>query len=99
MPTWLLLHGEARCNGKAACQLYAECFPHCQTPPHSLFVKVYQQALEMGKFTTRGADCSAPQRRCTPKYEEAVLHVMEEDATSIRNIAGRLNVDHQVPET
>ena len=32
----------------------------------------------------------------TPEFEEALLHAVEEDtSTRTRNIAGRLNVDHQ----
>ena len=50
----------------------------------------------MGTFTTRMADCGAPWRSCTPEFEEAVLHAVEDDVMmSTRNIAGRLNVDHQ----
>lgn len=73
-----------------------QCFPHLQTPLHSLFVKVYQQASETGRFTTRRADYGAPWQCSTPEFEEAVLHAVEKDVmTSIRNIAGRLNVNHQ----
>ena len=47
-------------------------------------------------ITTRRAACGPPQRHHTPKFEEAVLHAVEEDVTtSTRNIAGRLNVDRQ----
>ena len=70
--------------------MYAEHFQHRQTPLHSLFVKVYQQASDMGTFTTRRTNYGVPWWCCTPEFEEAVLHAVKEDMTmSTRNIAGR----------
>ncbi|PSN56415.1 hypothetical protein C0J52_09522 [Blattella germanica] len=58
----MLLYGEARCNGRAARQLYAERYPRRRTPSHSLFATVYQRATETGTFTPSRADCGAPRR-------------------------------------
>ena len=70
-------------------------FPHRQTPSHALFARVYQRASDTGIFTASRSDYGAPRRRRSPELEEAVLHAMEENATtSTRRVARRLNVDH-----
>ncbi|KAJ4433250.1 hypothetical protein ANN_15509 [Periplaneta americana] len=52
-------HGEARCNGRAACQLFEKSFPHHQIPSHTLFAKVYQWASETDTFIANRFDCGA----------------------------------------
>ncbi|KAJ4441690.1 hypothetical protein ANN_11548 [Periplaneta americana] len=56
-------HGEARCNGRTARQLYEERFPHHQVPSHTFFTKVYQRASEMGTSTANRSDCGAPRQQ------------------------------------
>ena len=46
--------------------------------------------LYSGTFTIRRADCGAPRHR-TPEFEEAVLHAVEEDTATSRNLAGWLS--------
>ena len=78
----MLLYSKARRNGRAAHQLYEERFPHYQTPSHNLFAKVYQRALETGTFIASMSECDTLQWRRTPELEEAVLHAVEQDATT-----------------
>ncbi|KAJ8870558.1 hypothetical protein PR048_029581 [Dryococelus australis] len=93
----MLLYSEARCNRRAARQLYEERFPHRQTLSYTLFAKVYQRASEMGTLTANRSDCGAPWQRRTPEFDEAVLNAVIEDATmNTLNIAHRLNVDHKI---
>ena len=90
----MLLYGEARCSGRAARQLYAERYPHRRTPSHSLFAIMYQRATETGTFTPCRANCGSPRLHRTPEFEEHVLHLVEEEATTsrpTRQIAGRLS--------
>ena len=61
---------------------------------------MYQRATETGTFTPSRANCGAPRQRRTPEFEEDVLHLVEEDATSTRQIAGTLSdfmYTHQPP--
>ncbi|KAJ8885790.1 hypothetical protein PR048_011990 [Dryococelus australis] len=83
----MLLFGEARCNGRAAHQLYEEHFPHSQTPLHTLFAKDYQWASEMGTFTTNRSGCCVLWQWRTPKFDEAVLNAAKVAATSTQNSA------------
>lgn len=90
----LLVFGEARRNAQEARRIYRERYPNRQQPSSQLFRKICRRLLETGCFypTTGG---NANRVRRTPRFEEAVLNIIEDEpSTSTRIIGNRLNVNH-----
>ena len=86
--TNMVVYGEARCNARAVLSCMQRVLHH-----HTPLLRC-TSGLGNWYIHHQKGHCDAPWRRHN-KLEEAVLHAAEEDATSTRNIAGRLDVDHQ----
>jgi len=90
----LLVFGEARHNAQEAQRIYRERYPNRQQPSSQLFRKICRRLLETGCFyPTTGGNANRVHR--TPRFEEAVLNIIEDEpSTSTRIIGNRLNVNH-----
>ena len=73
----VLVYGEAAGNGRVARCIYQQRYAHLVTLSLTLFRQSYSTG-KRGTFTVNRADCGAPRKRCSPSYEEDVLHRVDE---------------------
>lgn len=90
-------YGLADGNGLRARRFYQERFPDLPVPHHEKFQKIHQQLCDKGEFYKREKNLPSRNRPVrTPEIEEQVLHEVENNqSTSTRKIAQRLEISHQ----
>ena len=91
----MLVYGEAHCNGRHARRLYTARFPNRPIPSNRVFAKVNQRLRETGTFAVNKVNCGVARHRRTLRFEEDVLHKIEQNPSiSTRTIARDIGANH-----